>query len=472
MCKFPWSAERCAWLSCLIVCAGIAVSGCSPIPLSVGQHQVRPNVETGQSRALNKITISGMPNAEETRLIRSAIELAGGRVKIVEGKEVFKQMSELTSAQFPVPLHELIESSDGIERVSKLADYIIVLDENRKLDTEIYVTVIDTGNAGESIAGVVHADGAVNAFWPPLPYLVLFVFYSEPDTSGSAVRGLGSMLAGILAENKKIETATITLLESGDLKALAASERTIAVQVDDDGQRSRDAWSGKSLDPIQMYRDMLASSREDDSPLGASMRSNPLYHAIVIPSVLMLSPMLWIIDKTLGDQDKDNSPVNAVAAEGLDLDSYSICYADKYLEYSRIKARWQLEITTLIKQHAPDLSEVADLYFQNQEVLIEMQYLAVKSLLATAPERVRVDEELHSWIDLTPETRQILGTTSARFSALVKAANTLAERSPHPEGDQLRALMGSEIRELPDFQKSLEAFNRSVKETEAWNCPL
>jgi hypothetical protein len=39
---------------------------------------------------------------------------------------------------------------------------------------------------------------------------------------------------------------------------------------------------------------------DQNDPLTASMPYNPLAHAIAIPTVIILSPMLWLIDKTMG----------------------------------------------------------------------------------------------------------------------------------------------------------------------------
>lgn len=151
-------------------------------------------------------------------------------------------------------------------------------------------------------------------------------------------------------------------------------------------------------------------------------------------------------------------------------DELSDCLLSKYREYANAQKRWQIESTDLIKQYYPGLSEIADIYMQDQVLHIEKNLLAVVILLKTNQDKLNSDANLNQWLNLTKEDEQKLARESTKYNELLIISSDAMKRPPHADVDNLRSAMREEIMKLPEYQQLLSAFSKHINKLDARVC--
>jgi hypothetical protein len=282
-------------------------SGCGPLPVSVGEHTVSPDVETNTPVSLSSVMVSAPLDAEKAKEIVNAIEEAGAKIDMVSGTDCMAAFLVGTKDDLPQPISRFFEPDYKSRTTNFRIDYIIILGQSStdSRETEIVATVINYGEASQATTAQIHAEGKMRAFWPILPYVALFVFYSEPDTESSTTLALASLVSQIIKNDGKSAYSRILFLESNNLVKIARSVPRFTTQPDSQKPTSEDHEENdqpkKMYDPVELYKVMIGrgETADQNDPVTASMPYNPIAHALAIPTVIMLSPMLWIIDKTL-----------------------------------------------------------------------------------------------------------------------------------------------------------------------------
>ena len=286
---------------------GLFITGCGPLPVSVGEHEVTPDVDMKDAVSLSDVMVSAPLDETEVNDVAAALKSFGLEIDIVNGTECVAAFLADDSDHLPLPVGRFLEP-DYRSRVTHFdIDYIIILGEaiTDKQETELVTTVINYSDSSNAKTAQIHADGKTRAFWPILPYIALFVFYSEPDTQSGVADALGSVITGIIQQDSKGARSRILFLESDNLVEVARSVPRFVVDSGNQKQSSDEPTEAKPpakiYDPVELYKVMIGrgEAADENDPLTASMPYNPLAHAIAIPSVIMLSPMLWLIDKTL-----------------------------------------------------------------------------------------------------------------------------------------------------------------------------
>ena len=287
---------------------GLFISGCGPIPVSVGEHEVTPDVDMKETVSLTDVMVSAPLDEIKVNKIADAVEMTGLEVEVVNGTECMAAFLADDSESLPLPISRFLEP-DYRSRVTHLAiDYIIILGQaqtdSRK--TEIVTTVINYSDSTRTKTAQIHAEGKTRAFWPVLPYIALFVFYSEPDTQSGVTDALGSVVSQVILSDERVTRPRILFLESANLAEMARSVPRF------DADPSKQKQLAEIYNPVELYKIMIGRGEgaDENDPLIASMPYNPFAHAIAIPSVIMLSPMLWVIDKTLVEKPSGSPKSN------------------------------------------------------------------------------------------------------------------------------------------------------------------
>lgn len=172
-------------------------------------------------------------------------------------------------------------------------------------ETKIVTTVIDYRDASQTGTAQLHAEGNMRAFWPNLPYIALFVFYSEQDAQNGMADKIGSVVARLIQHDVQEKQVHLLILESDNLADITKSVPRVTTDVYDHNQKNDESLStnesAKIYDPVEMYKVLIGrvEGRDEDDPMTVSMPYNPLAHLIAIPAVIMATPMLWLIDKIL-----------------------------------------------------------------------------------------------------------------------------------------------------------------------------
>jgi hypothetical protein len=305
-----------AFILFAIVCSiELSLIGCGPIPVSVGEHEVTPDVNTNVAVPLSELIVSAPADSTRVSEIAAAIEAAGVKVGIVNGTDCMAAFLSDDSEHLPLPLSRFLDP-DYKSRVTDFdIDYIVVLGESLSdsHETEIVTTVIDYHDASQAGTAQLHAEGNMRAFWPILPYIALFVFYSEPDTQSGMADKIGSVVARLIQHNRKGKQTRLLILESENLAELTKSVPRFVADSDDHKQKNEETLNtnepAKIYDPVEMYKVLIGRGEgwDEDDPMTVSMPYNPLAHLIAIPTVIMLTPMLWIIDKTLVEKSQGST---------------------------------------------------------------------------------------------------------------------------------------------------------------------
>ncbi|MDB4409853.1 hypothetical protein N9235_03495 [Gammaproteobacteria bacterium] len=283
------------------ISVGLFISGCGPIPVSVGEHEVTPDVDMKETVSLTNVMVSAPLDAIKVNSIADTVEMTGLEVEIVNGTQCMATFLADGSESLPLPISRFLEP-DYRSRVTHLAiDYIIILGEEQtdSRKTEIVTTVINYSDLTQTKTAQIHAEGKMRAFWPILPYVALFVFYSEPDTQIGMADALGSVVSQIILSDEKSTRPRILFLESDNLVEMTRSVPRFVADSNNQKQPAAIYNPNPVENPVALYKTMIGRGEgwDEDDPITASMPYNPLAHAIAIPTVIMLSPMLWVINK-------------------------------------------------------------------------------------------------------------------------------------------------------------------------------
>jgi len=300
--------------------------GCGPLPVSVGEHAVTPDVDMKETVLLSDVMVSAPLDESKANDVAASIEDYGHNVDIVNGEDCLAAFLADRSEHLPLPISRFLEPDYRSRAAHFDIDYIIILGQAQtdRREAEIATTVINYSDSSRVKTAQIHAEGKMRAFWPILPYIALFVFYSEPDTQSGVADALGSVVSQIIHRDEKGTRYRILFLESDNLVEIARNVPRFSADSGNQKQTSRELNEENQpaaiYDPVELYKVMIGrgDAADENDPLTASMPFNPLAHAIAIPTVIMLSPMLWLIDKTLVEK-----PPGSMASSRWDFLIYS-----------------------------------------------------------------------------------------------------------------------------------------------------
>ena len=150
---------------------------------------------------------------------------------------------------------------------------------------------------------------------------------------------------------------------------------------------------------------------------------------------------------------------------------WSDCVIKSDASYAEARIKFQKKLTELIVTVAPEYSEVANLYLQDQLNFIERRVIAVKHLARSSPDQLNVSRPLRSWLDLTQEDEAQLALENSRYKELLQLSSKAKERPPHPDGDALRILVREKISPSQESRELFSDFFRAVQALETQECP-
>ena len=150
---------------------------------------------------------------------------------------------------------------------------------------------------------------------------------------------------------------------------------------------------------------------------------------------------------------------------------WSDCVTKKYASYAEAQIEFQEKFTELIITVAPEYSEVASLYLQDQLNFIDRRVTAVKHLARTRPDQLRVSRPLQSWLDLSQEDEARIALANSRYKELLQLSSEAKKRPPHPNGDALRIVVREKVTPSQESKELLSEFFRAVQALDTQECP-
>ena len=138
------------------------------------------------------------------------------------------------------------------------------------------------------------------------------------------------------------------------------------------------------------------------------------------------------------------------------------CILSKYQSVATAQEHWQRAVTAQIVSASPKLKDVANQYLSDQLLTIEMNRIAVESLLKTSPEKLRLDAPVPQWLALSAGDKGAISRNNQRYAELLRQFDASAKKQPHPNGDELRTLMRERIAKSPEFQTQLTKLNEAI----------
>ena len=146
------------------------------------------------------------------------------------------------------------------------------------------------------------------------------------------------------------------------------------------------------------------------------------------------------------------------------------CLLSKYREYAFSQKDWQNNLTNLIIKNHSEIKGIANLYRNDQILLIDKNLLAVTLLLEKSPNTLNTTEAVNRWLELDRTKENNLAKQSSTYSKLLNNKNAIKNRNPHPDGDKLRGVMRNNIMASQEYNKLLSNFRSKVKEVNNINC--
>lgn len=139
------------------------------------------------------------------------------------------------------------------------------------------------------------------------------------------------------------------------------------------------------------------------------------------------------------------------------------CLLSKYEKYIDAKVKWQKDLTYLITLHNTELKEVANLYLNDQLLLIQKSKMAVTILLNLSPDKLESSKPVSRWLKLDESVENEIANKSAEYNQILEKYNASKSRDPHKNGDKLREIMRSEIVPSKGFKVLYSNFSDKVR---------
>lgn len=139
------------------------------------------------------------------------------------------------------------------------------------------------------------------------------------------------------------------------------------------------------------------------------------------------------------------------------------CLLSKYEKYAAAQINWQKDLTELITLNNTALKEVANLYLNDQLLLIQKSVMAVTMLLDLSPEKLESAKAVNQWLKLEESDDNELAKQSAAYNQVLEKYKANKNRAPHKNGDKLREIMRTEIVPSKDFKVLYSNFSDKVR---------
>ena len=139
------------------------------------------------------------------------------------------------------------------------------------------------------------------------------------------------------------------------------------------------------------------------------------------------------------------------------------CLLSKYERYAAAQKSWQKDLTELIILNNTELKEVADLYLNDQLLLIQKSVMAVAMLLDLSPEKLKSDQKVNRWLQLEGSDDNELAKQSVAYNQVLEKSKANKNRKPHKNGDKLREIVRTKIVPSKDFKVLYSNFSDKVR---------
>ena len=146
------------------------------------------------------------------------------------------------------------------------------------------------------------------------------------------------------------------------------------------------------------------------------------------------------------------------------------CLLSKYEKYVLVQQNWQKDLTELATSNNPELKEVADLYLNNQLILIEKSLIAVTLLLDQSPEKLKTDQKVNRWVQLDTFEENELAKKNIAYDRISKASKVNRNREPHIYGDNLRDVMRTQVMPSKSYKLLYSSFSGQIDVINSIKC--
>lgn len=146
------------------------------------------------------------------------------------------------------------------------------------------------------------------------------------------------------------------------------------------------------------------------------------------------------------------------------------CLLSKYKRYAAVQKIWQKDLTKLIILNNTELKEVADLYLNDQLLLIQKSEMAVSMLLDLSTKKLKLDKTVNRWLQLEGFDDHELAKQSAAYKQIIEKIKANKKRKPHKNGAKLREIMRTKIVPSNDFKVLYSNYSDKVRAINNTKC--
>jgi len=270
----------------------LSISGC--VTVSLGEHDVSPDVQTDLKTPFSAIRVSTRETGYDTTHLKEALDDEGIEAEFADGSGCFdRSASEVKEA---VTLDQLLTAESRIKAARCDIHLVIVVGQNDNTnETDLAASIINYRNPEYSETIRIHAEGNVRGFSPmPVPYLSLLYFRSTPDTIGSAREVLAEAIAARIEAEISERPVRLLYLKSDNLPLVA---RNIAQQAKPEGapELPGDVDEDSEISIYNPLRGYILINREAAEE-GNPMIQNPIGQLFYLLASITATPFVIIFD--------------------------------------------------------------------------------------------------------------------------------------------------------------------------------
>ncbi|MUI53636.1 hypothetical protein [Aliivibrio fischeri] len=146
------------------------------------------------------------------------------------------------------------------------------------------------------------------------------------------------------------------------------------------------------------------------------------------------------------------------------------CLSDKYSQYIDASLTWYQELIAITVKKDPNLQSVGDWFLEGRKHHFELNRAAVTYYLENAPEKVKTNQSIESWLQLSQKEVKELASHDDELGKIAKATFDDRQSQPHKQNYELRSAFADILSHPKTIDAPLKAYNQKMSEISIIKC--
>lgn len=147
------------------------------------------------------------------------------------------------------------------------------------------------------------------------------------------------------------------------------------------------------------------------------------------------------------------------------------CLSNKYSQYVDASLTWYQELIAITVKKDPNLQSVGDWFLEGRKHHFELNRAAVNYYLEHAPEKVKTNQSIESWLPLSQKEVKELASHDDDLGNIAKITFDDRQAQPHKQNYELRSAFADILSHPKMIETPLQAYNQKMTDISQIKCP-